>query len=55
MTLRGAHAAYSYATGQGWNHDETADSLNHFMGLAVNDNYSVYELVRDFKACCRQT
>jgi hypothetical protein len=35
--------------GQAWNDVETADSLNYFMGLAVNGDPSVMELVREFK------
>jgi len=43
------HAAYSYATGQGWDLPQTEDSMKYFMGLAVNDDPSVIELVREFK------
>jgi hypothetical protein len=44
-----AHASYAYATGQGWSQPETEDNMNWFMGLAVNDDHSVVELVREFK------
>jgi hypothetical protein len=44
-----AHTAYNYATGQAWSDIETQESLDYFMGLAVNDHESMYELVRDFK------
>jgi hypothetical protein len=44
-----AHAAYAYATGQAWDHTETEDNLNYFMGLSVNDHPSIVELVREFR------
>jgi hypothetical protein len=44
-----AHSAYAYATGQAWDDAQTADSINYFMGLAVNDDPSVCELVREFR------
>jgi hypothetical protein len=43
------HTAYSYATGQGWDEPQTEDSMKYMMGLAVNDDPSVVELVREFK------
>ena len=43
------HAAYSYATGQGWDETQTEDSMKYFMGLAVNDDPSVVGEVREFK------
>jgi hypothetical protein len=44
-----AHTAYAYATGQGWGPAETEDSMKYMMGLAVNDDASVVELVREMK------
>jgi hypothetical protein len=44
-----AQTAYAYATGQAWNDVQTMDSLDYFMRLSVNDDASVYELVREFK------
>jgi hypothetical protein len=41
-----AHAAYGYATGDD---TDTAQSMDHMMSLAVNDDPSVAELITQFR------